>query len=669
MESKINIKTEQKINSVENFKFEPIKGYPMLNWKGKRPFTNTQYFPAQLKEQHGEEVNNWFNQIFWGDNLQVMSHLLKKFRGLVDLIYIDPPFDSKADYKMQIQLKGKSLSNNYNSFEEKQYTDIWTNDSYLQFFYERIILLRELLSENGSIYVHCDWHKSHQIRAILDEIFGNGGSDGKAAGFKNEIIWQRADPHNDAKSKYGNIHDIIFFYTKSSLYSYNWDDITVDLSDAAIKEYSWMMLKNGEIIQKKDPLPDGARLLKLERATWKGSSPDKTFEWRGVKLKPGIQWFASYEEMEQMLIDKTLFLPDYPNGAQRCRVVFLDIRLDEGQVIQDIWQDVGRMKGGKGSYPTQKPEQLLERIIKASTNPGDIVFDCFMGSGTTQLVAMNLGRRFLGADINMGAIQTTTKRLINAAKVIKQRQPKLKFNTDVENTKAISVFYTGFQLYNVNNYDFFRNQVEAKDLLMKALEIQPLTANVVYDGEKDGRMVKIMPVNRIATRVDLNELITNFDYKTFEKRSNENPNKAVENLLLICMGHEPELAAALQEQLPYKIDVEVVDILRDKSNLELKRDSEAEIVIEGNKVLIREFYPMNLLQKLSIMKEKLENWKELAENVMIDFNYDGSIFEPSIVDIPEGDNLVKGIYEIPINAGKIHIKITDLLSETFETSL
>src|SRR5450759_5196185 len=182
-------------------------------------------------------------------------------------------------------------------------------------------------------------------------------------------------------------------------------------------------------------------------------------------------------------------------------------------------------------------------------------------------------------------------------------------------------------------------------------------------------MVKIMPVNRIATRVDLNELITNFDYKTFEKRNNENPNKAVENLLLVCMGHEPELAAALQEQLPYKIDVEVVDILRDKSNLELKRDSEAEIVIEGNKVLIREFYPMNLLQKLSIMKENVENWKELTESVMIDFNYDGSIFEPSVVDIPEGNNLVKGIYELPIDAGKVHIKITDLLSETFETSL
>lgn len=674
MEGNINLNAEQKINSVENFKFEPIKGYPMLNWKGKHPFTGTQYFPAQLKEQYGEEVNGWLNQIFWGDNLQVMSHLLKNFRGQVDLIYIDPPFDSKADYKKQVQLKGKAVSNTYNSFEEKQYTDIWTNDSYLQFMYERLILLRELLSDKGSIYVHCDWHKSHQIRCILDEIFGNGGADGKAAGFKNEIIWQRADPHNDAKSKFGNIHDVIYFYTKSSEYTYNWSDITVELSHAAVKEYSWMMLANKEIVPKSEPIPEGAKLLKLERATWKGNSSDKTFEWRGVKLKPGIQWFATYDVMEQMLKDKVLFLPDYPNGAQRCRVVFLDKRLDEGQVVQDIWQDVGRMKGGKGSYPTQKPEPLLQRIIKASSNPGDIVFDCFMGSGTTQAVAMKLGRRFLGADINLGSIQSTTKCLFNISTNIKNKNLVLEFDYDNDeiDSDAISTIYKGFQVYNVNNYDFFRNPVEARDLLIKALDIQPLTGNVVYDGEKDGRMVKIMPVNRIATRVDLNELINNFDYKTFEKRNNENPKKPVEYITLVCMGHEPDLASHLKEQMKlsgYEIDVEVVDILRDKSNLELKRDSEAQIVIEGNKVLIREFYPMNLLQKLSIIKEAVENWKDLAESVMIDFNYDGSIFEPSIVDIPEGNNLVKGIYDIPANAGSIHVKITDLLSETFEITL
>ena len=139
-----------------SFEFEPrktIKGYPELHWTGKRPYKSTQYFPAQLKEQYGEEKDGWMNKIFWGDNLQVMSHLLKDYRGKVDLIYIDPPFDSKADYKKKIKLKGKELKNNSTVFEEKQYTDIWTNDEYLQFIYERLIIMRELLADDGSIYI------------------------------------------------------------------------------------------------------------------------------------------------------------------------------------------------------------------------------------------------------------------------------------------------------------------------------------------------------------------------------------------------------------------------------------------------------------------------------------------------------------------------------------
>ena len=153
------------------FEFEQrptIKGFPELRWTGKRPYRSTQYYPAQLRETYGQEQNGWINKIFWGDNLQVMSHMLKDYRGKIDLIYIDPPFDSKADYKKKIDLKGigKATSDS-SSFEEKQYGDIWTNDEYLQFMYERFILLRELLSENGTIIVHLDYHKCHHIRFCL----------------------------------------------------------------------------------------------------------------------------------------------------------------------------------------------------------------------------------------------------------------------------------------------------------------------------------------------------------------------------------------------------------------------------------------------------------------------------------------------------------------------
>ena len=194
MKEQTEFKIAEPVDAVETYEFEPIQGEPMLRWKGKRPFESTQFFPAQIKETHGKEVDDWRNKIYWGDNLQVMSHLLKTYRGKINLIYIDPPFDSKADYKKKIQLRGKTVENDRTTFEEKQYTDIWTNDNYLQFMYKRLILMRELLADNGSIYVHCDWHKSHYLRCILDEIFG-------AAKFNNEIVWHYANAGLKARSK------------------------------------------------------------------------------------------------------------------------------------------------------------------------------------------------------------------------------------------------------------------------------------------------------------------------------------------------------------------------------------------------------------------------------------------------------------------------------------
>jgi hypothetical protein len=298
-----------------------------------------------------------------------------------------------------------------------------------------------------------------------------------------------------------------------------------------------------------------------------------------------------------------------------------------------------------------------------------------MGSGTTQAVAMKLGRRFIGADINLGAIQTTTKRLINLSRelegdVIKEPiQLTLAAEDEVPyvDSNKIGIYYTGFAVYNVNHYDIFRNPIQAKDLLIEALEVQPYPGGSIWDGEKDGRKVKIMPINRIATKADLNEIIANIPWKEYEKKHNEAPTKPVDYITLVCMGHEPDLAGALQMALNnIKIDIEVVDILRDKTNLEFKRDSEAKIEVKKDKVVIKNFYPMNLLQKLSLMKKDVEEWRELVDSVMIDFNYDGAVFTPTVVDVPEGGEMVSGEYEMPDNAGNIKIKITDLLSETFE---
>ncbi len=272
---------------------------------------------------------------------------------------------------------------------------------------------------------------------------------------------------------------------------------------------------------------------------------------------------------------------------------------------------------------------------------------------------MQLGRRFIGADINLGSIQATTKRLIGVAEDLRQKP--------LDNKPK---HYTGFELHNVNHYDIFRNPVQAKELLIEALEVQALEFSTVFDGEKDGRMVKIMPVNRITTRADLNELIAGFDYKAWERRQNDSPNRPVEKISLVCMGHEPDLAVQLElAAKPFKIDVEVVDILRDKANLEFRRDSEAKVSINSGELSIETFYPMNLLQKLSIQQESVKDWKELVESVLIDWNYDGAVLQPAVVDIPAKDDLVKGTYKVPDDAGTIRVKITDLLSESWEGSI
>lgn len=575
-------------NEQLTFEFEQrptIKGFPELRWTGKRPYKSTQYYPAQLREQYGEPVNGWINKIFWGDNLQVMSHMLKDYRGKVDLIYIDPPFDSKADYKKKIEVRGVgSAESDSSTFEEKQYGDIWTNDEYLQFMYERLTLIRELLSDKGSIYLHCDWHKAAHLKLLMDEVFGPDR-------FLNEIAWCYQGTGKTV-TQYKRKHDTLLFYTKTGEWKFNARDVGKPFGEKQIKKFS---------------------------------GKDENGYYKEYRHSDGKVYRKYLQEDD--------FLP--------CNDWWSDI-----YVIQDHSERVG--------YPTQKPEALLERIIKASSDPGDLVFDCFMGSGTTQAVAMKLGRRFIGADINLGAIQTTTKRLLSVA-------DELKESGNAEDK------YTGFEVYNVNNYDFFRNPVEARDLLIQALEIQPFPQGSIWDGELDGRMVKIMPVNRISTKADLKELLANLPYKTYEKRKEQNPNQPVERITIVCMGHEADLAAALEEELAeYKIDVQVVDILRDKQDLQLKRESEAKIVREGDKLVIRAFYPMNLMQKLSLQKEYVEDWRQLVDSIMIDWNYDGVVMQPSVTDVPGKNEMVKGIYDIPEDSGTIKVKITDLLSESLE---
>jgi DNA modification methylase len=573
-QDKLDLGNEQQGGRVEEYKFEPIKGYPMLNWRGKRPFTSTQFYPAQLKEVHGAEVDGWRNKIFWGDNLQVMSHLLQYYRGKIDFVYIDPPFDSKADYSKKIRVKSKNTETYQTNFEEKQYADIWANDEYLQFMYERLVIIRELMSPSATIMVHLDWHKVHHIRCVMDEVFG-------PKNFVNEIIWHYYNKMQGNINRFASNHDNILWYKKGDNYYF-------------------------EKIREKREAP----ITQIKRV-WNPESQSLVN--------------ARDEDGNVIYIEST------------------------HKTIDDVWRMSMLQPADKvepTGYPTQKPEALMARIIEAAAPPGGLVLDAFAGSGSLLAVASKTNRRFIGADINLGAIQTMTKRLL-------------------ANQSEI-----GLESFNVNNYDVFRNPAEAKLLLIEAMEIQPFENHDIFDGEKDGRMVKIMPVNRIATKADLGELVAGFDQKAFQRRQDEKPNQPVERILLVCMGHEPDLKAELELQAkPFRIDVEVVDILRDKSQLEFKRDSQSKLAIRDGELVIESFYPMNLLQKLSLQQEQVGEWRELVDSVMVDWNYDGAVLQPAVVDVPGKDEFVAGRYKVPADAGTIRVKITDLLSESWEGNI
>jgi len=354
----------------------------------------------------------------------------------------------------------------------------------------------------------------------MDEIFG-------VSSFRASISWRAMTSSGyKGKSSLGRSHADILYYSKSS-----------NLEEFTYNPYYLPLTQN-----------------MLDRYIHK--DPD------GRKFKDSNLGDVSEETIEQLRRNNLLYITS--NGTPRIKHY-----LDEakGVIADDVWTDINTTNSQSNlqtGYPTQKPEELLERIISIASNKNDLVFDCFMGSGTTQAVAMKLGRRFLGADINLGAIQITTKRLLGIVK-------ELRGQTTLADEE---VKYTGFEVYNVNNYDVFRNPVEAKALIIDALGIQAFSEGNIYDGELDGRMVKIMPINRIATKADLKGLIDNLPYKTFETRKASSPTEPVERLTLVCMGHEPDLKATLEQELSgYKLDIEIVDLLRDRSDLRFKHEA------------------------------------------------------------------------------------------------
>lgn len=575
----------------------PVKGRPMLSWIGKKPLTKVTAFPAQKIETfhpHNALKTEWENLLFHGDNKEVIANLLENgFRGKINLIYIDPPFDSKADYVRRVELRGikeqaKLGGEEQTLIEQIQYEDMWAQDNYLQYMYERLLLLKELLAEDGSIYVHLDHRKNSQIRLIMDEIFG-------PENFQRELIWRIGwvSGYKSVADNWVRNHETVLYYTKNK---------------------------------------------------------------------------------EQRIFNKSYvpYPPDYERWGGRPK--------GKGLPIEDVWgvfpqEGVTSLQVVSYSqeltdYPTQKPEGLLERIINASSNPNDLILDCFIGSGTTAAAAQKLGRRWIGCDINKGAIQTTSKRLqqiiLDQVKNEKKKQPDL---IKVENKDEIRPPSYCFSIYRVNDYDLTIQRDEAMNLAIEHIGIQRKYTDTFFDGMLGDKLAKIIPFEHPLTLLDLQLIEDEMEARPHDER----------DIVVVCLGKETRVdpfIAEINKKRPinrYKI----IELRTDakygkffthnpaKANVNIKKKN-GTMLIE-----IKDFISPTIIERLKMDEDlfsiKITDFRSLIDTVLIDTDYNGKTFNICYSDVPEKKkDLVKGTYEVPAPNKKsftVLVKIIDMLGE------
>jgi adenine-specific DNA-methyltransferase len=645
-----------------SIKLEPPKGRPMLHWFGKKPLNSIKSFPSQLVETFNpdgvaniisnptfnELEKNWHNLLFHGDNKEVLGYLLNNgFRGKVDLIYIDPPFDSGADYIRKIELRGnlnekRIEGEDLDLGEQLQYHDIWNNDGYLQYLYERLLLLRELLHEKGSLFVHCDWHRSHSIRFLLEEIFG-------ADNFLNEIIWKRKQATSYASKKFGIANDTILWISKGTKFIFNPE---YSLEDENTQRY----IKERYTFKNKE-----GRIYKLDNLGNPEYRPNLIYEYKGCK-PPSNGWAVSLERMKEMDAEDKLEFPKSKDG-RLMRRQYLDEY--EGQLVQNLWLDIPIVNSQaieRMDYPTQKPEALLNRIIKSSTNQDALILDCFVGCGTTLASAQKLGRRWIGCDINKGAIQLSSKRL----QAITNEQFELNNKELFKDSSLLKYF--SFANYKVNDFDLQILRTEAIELAIEHLGIVRTKKDNFFEGMLGKKLVKI---------IDFNHPLSLHDLQTIQDELRKRPNED-RNITVVCLGKEIQVDSWVSDynKLHPINKIDVIELRTDskygkffthkpcKAKVDIKRKN-SEAIIE-----IKEFLSPTILERLQIdanlFNVKIPDFRSMIDIVLIDTNYNGEVFNIVLSDVPEKKNdLVLCTYKAKIPKAKITIavKIIDMLGE------
>ncbi|AGN16019.1 site-specific DNA-methyltransferase [Methanobrevibacter sp. AbM4] len=352
--------------------------YP--NKKSMNEILNKKY-NGNFKIIKGE---NEKNKLFYGDNFDGLNILLHKYnlKGKIDLIYIDPPFSTNNIFKIGSRKNAISSSND----DEIAYEDTLKDEDYLEFIRERLILLYELLSKEGSIYFHIDYKIGHYIKILMDEIFG-------IENFRGDISRIKCNPKNFRRKGYGNIKDMILFYSKSNKYTWNYP--TVPFTEKDIEK----------LYKKVDE--KGRRYTTVPiHAPGETNNGDTGKKWRGMFPPKGRHWRCSLEKLDEL--DANGLIEWSKNGNPRKKNYAFEMK-HKGKPMQDIWEDF--KDPTKPEYPTEKNKDMLKKIIKTSSNEGDLILDCFMGSGTTIIAAQELGRKWIGMDKSPKAIEVSQKRL------------------------------------------------------------------------------------------------------------------------------------------------------------------------------------------------------------------------------------------------------------------
>lgn len=592
-----------------------------LKYAGKerkeKILSDTMSVPFQAIKHFGTaKEGEWVNKLIFGDNLQALKHLVKlkkegKLKNAdgtdgVRLVYIDPPFATKQDFK--------------GNQDQKAYQDKVVGSEFIEFVRKRLIILKELMSDDGTIYLHIDKKKGHYIKLILDEIFYEYN-------FLGEIIWQKLTNPKAQSSFFGNVHELIFVYKKSSHHIFNKQFLDYDVNYIN-KTYRYIEEKTGRKYGSFD-------------LTQKGTGPERKFGDKGT-LKPptGKHWIWGQDRIDEALKENRIIFSS--TGWPRVKK-YLDEQ--EGKSISDLWSDINSLQARAKEdfgYPTQKPELLLERIISSSSNPGDLVLDCFAGSGTTGAVAEKLGRRWIMADCGKLSIYTMQKRMMNLKKEIGNKGADLKPKSFVLYNAGL--YYDGKLLENMQRDEYKDFVLELFGCVKNDHEINGLD----FQGTLNNHSVMVFDKEHHLTEEYISELHKNIGQSIKSKCF------IIAPAGIVGFGQD-YIKHGDKQYMILRIPNSIIEYIRNKNftKLEQPRTSEdvnqtidavgfdfiyppkvkskyylskpkGKLVDNEYEIEILDFEPVQLGSKIIEFKDAK---KESLAMVMIDLDYDGDTFQ------------------------------------------